>query len=110
MGKNYNSDEIEKLADYLDVKNFRNNPMVNSSELRACGIIKPGVFVRKGKSGAWRETFTEELEASADAWIDENLRDTDFRFPYIASENNNDGDSIPTICRDDDEYKRMIIR
>ena len=83
MGKNYNADEIAKLADYLDIKNFRNNPMVNLSNFEFSEIMKPGVFVRNGKSGTWKESFTEELEASADAWIKENLRDTDLRFPNI---------------------------
>lgn len=90
---------------YLDIKNFRDNPMVNSSELRACGIITPGNFVRNGKSGGWRETFTDALEASADVWIEENLKDTDLRFPYFTTNNNTEIISSNSLsqCRGDDK-------
>lgn len=86
LGKTYTDEEIEKVANYLNIKNFRKNQMVNSSELRACGIIEEGNFVRKGGIGGWKEVFTRELDARADKWIEENLRDTDLRFPFF---NNN---------------------
>lgn len=86
LGKSYRDDEIEKLADYLDISNFRDNAMVNSSELKECNIIESGNFVRRGKSGGWKDTFTRELEDVADKWIADNLRDTDLIFPLM---NNN---------------------
>ena len=97
MGKNYNADEIAKLADYLDIKHFRQNPMVNGSKVQQCGIIAPDVFVRNGKTGAWSDTFSKELEASADAWIEKNLRDIDLRFPDIVDQNNNGDDLLKKI-------------
>lgn len=38
-------------------------------------------FVRKGKTGGWKNYFDEEMEKEADQWIDDNLKDTDLRFP-----------------------------
>lgn len=86
MGKTYNDEEITKVADYLKIENFRNNRMVNGSELKACGIIDEGNFIRKGTIGGWKDLFTEELNERADKWIEKNLRDTDLRFPFF---NNN---------------------
>lgn len=76
--------EIEKLIDHLDIKNFKNNPMVNSDDLVDCGIMfEKGNFVRRGICGEWKETFTPELDAEADEWIADNLMDCDLKFPVI---------------------------
>lgn len=83
LGKVYSEEQIKEVANYLNIKNFRHNPMVNSSELKECGIITPGVFIRTGQSGNWRDMFTPELDAKANKWIEENLRETDFTFPYF---------------------------
>lgn len=87
LGKTYTNEEINKVAEYLDIQNFRNNPMVNYSELKACGIIKKENFVRKGVSGDWKNVFTPEINAKAEKWIEENLRDTDLRFPFFTNNN-----------------------
>ncbi|XP_032675693.1 sulfotransferase 1C4-like [Odontomachus brunneus] len=81
LGKTYTDEELNKVADYLNIKNFRNNPMVNGSELKDCGIIKSGNFIRKGSSGGWRDFFTPEITARADKWIEANLKNTDLHFP-----------------------------
>ncbi|XP_026829310.1 sulfotransferase 1C4 isoform X2 [Ooceraea biroi] len=86
LGKTYTDEQIDKVVDFLNIKNFRNNPMVNSSELKDCNVILADNFVRKGGSGGWRDMFTPEMDAEADKWIEENLRDTDLRFPFF---NNN---------------------
>jgi len=83
LGKTYNDEEINKVANYLKIENFRNNPMVNGSELRACSIIDDGNFVRKGGIDGWKDLFTPELNTRADKWIEKNLRDTDLRFPFF---------------------------
>lgn len=83
LGKTYNDEEIDKVAHYLKIENFRNNPMVNGSELKECKVIDNGNFVRKGGIDGWKHFFTEELNARADKWIEKNLRDTDMRFPIF---------------------------
>lgn len=83
MGKTYTDEEVSKVADFMHIDNFRNNPMVNYSDLIACGIMNNDSFVRKGGSGDWKNHFTPEIEAKAEKWIEENLRDTDLRFPVF---------------------------
>ncbi|XP_076232704.1 sulfotransferase 1E1 [Calliopsis andreniformis] len=85
LGRTYTEEQIEKVAEYLNIKNFRDNLMVNSSELKECGIITAGTFVRKGQSGGWRNMFTPDLDAKANKWIEENLKGTNFNFPFFNS-------------------------
>jgi len=85
LDKSYTDEEVSKVAHHLDIQNFRDNPMVNHSEFRACGILPPfdkKSFIRKGGSGDWKNIFTPELNAKANKWIEENLKDTDLRFPF----------------------------
>ncbi|KAG5307594.1 ST1C4 Sulfotransferase, partial [Pseudoatta argentina] len=88
LDKTYTDEEINKVINHLNIKNFRNNPMVNFSELNACGIIKDNSFIRKGGSGNWQDIFTPELDAKIEKWIEENLKDTDLRFPSCNNNNN----------------------
>lgn len=83
LGKAITDEEIAKLREYLKIDNFRNNEAVNGSELTDVGVLVKGEqgFVRKGRTGAWSEEFTSELIERADRWIEENLKDTDLRFP-----------------------------
>ncbi|KAG6800257.1 estrogen sulfotransferase [Apis mellifera caucasica] len=89
LGKDYTEEEIKKVEDYLNIKNFRNNPMVNLSELKKCDIITSGTFVRKGQSNGWKDMFSEELNAKANKWIEENLKGNNFSFPYFNDLNSN---------------------
>ncbi|KYN35407.1 Sulfotransferase 1C4 [Trachymyrmex septentrionalis] len=83
LGKTYtlSDEEINKLTNHLNIQNFRNNPMVNYSELKACKIIKDNSFIRKGGNGNSEDIFTPELNVKIEKWIEENLKDTDLRFP-----------------------------
>ncbi|KAF7413589.1 hypothetical protein HZH68_002078 [Vespula germanica] len=86
LGKEYSDDQLNELATYLDIKNFRNNSMVNLSDLKECQIMEKETFVRQGRSGGWKDFFTPNLEIEANQWIIENLKNTDMRFPNF---NNN---------------------
>ncbi|XP_047512926.1 sulfotransferase 1E1-like [Pieris napi] len=84
LGKQYTDDQIAVLCDHLDIKNFKNNASVNNDILKELGMMYPKEeFIRKGKSGGWRDYFDEEMTAQADKWMEENLRDTDLRFPHL---------------------------
>ncbi|CAH4037214.1 sulfotransferase 1C4-like [Pieris brassicae] len=84
FGKKYSDDQIAKLCDHLTFDNFKNNPSVNFDLMKKIGLMHTDKeFVRKGKTGGWREYFDEEMTAEADKWIEENLRDTDLRFPSM---------------------------
>ncbi|XP_072943485.1 sulfotransferase 1E1-like [Epargyreus clarus] len=80
FGKEYSEDQFEALHDHLKFDNFKNNTSVNNAEWKERGITK-GSFIRKGKTGGWRDYFDEEMTQQANRWIEENLRDTDLRFP-----------------------------
>ncbi|XP_046680878.1 sulfotransferase 1C4 [Homalodisca vitripennis] len=83
LGSRLSEKDTDRLANYLDITNFRSNPAVNYQPLREAGILVEGEqgFIRKGKNGGWVEEFTPELNKRADKWIHENLRQTDLRFP-----------------------------
>ncbi|KAF4524245.1 hypothetical protein B566_EDAN008791 [Ephemera danica] len=85
IGKSMSEEQVNQLIEHLDIANFRHNPAVNFDQANEIGMLKEGVqtFVRKGKTGGWREEFTPELNARADKWIEENLKNTDLRFPSI---------------------------
>ncbi|XP_072745736.1 uncharacterized protein [Anoplolepis gracilipes] len=77
FGKTYNEEQIVKLAEHLNIENFRKNPMVNRPTRR----VDPKVFIRQGKTDSWKELFTPELEKRFNKWIVDNLKDTDLIFP-----------------------------
>lgn len=85
MGKDLNDEQVVKLADYLSIENFRNNPAVNQHEIRELGILSPKEqsFVRNGKSSlkGWQKEYTSEIAAQVEQWIEKNLSDTTLRFP-----------------------------
>ncbi|EFN83859.1 Sulfotransferase 1C4 [Harpegnathos saltator] len=83
LNKTYTDEQLSKLVDYLDIKNFRDNKMVNNADLKNIGVMKHGDFIRKGRNGEWKEVFTPEIAARADKWIETNLKDTDLRFPVF---------------------------
>ncbi|XP_047512985.1 sulfotransferase 1C4-like [Pieris napi] len=84
FGKEYNEEEIARLCDHLSFDNFKKNPSVNYDLMKELGFMYADrEFIRKGKSGGWRDYFDEEMTAEADKWIEENLRDTDLCFPSM---------------------------
>ncbi|CAD7091120.1 unnamed protein product [Hermetia illucens] len=83
LGKTLTTEQIDKLATYLNIENFKNNPAVNGKELKEVKVLNSGEagFVRNGKIGSWQKEFTPKLIAEADQWMADNLQDTDLRFP-----------------------------
>ncbi|XP_050559191.1 luciferin sulfotransferase-like [Spodoptera frugiperda] len=83
LDKKLNEEEINRLCDHLSIDNFKKNKSVNFEEMREIGVLAKGEsFIRKGKSG-WRDYFDEEMTQQAEQWIEENLTDTDLRFPSM---------------------------
>ncbi|XP_063822183.1 sulfotransferase 1C4-like [Ostrinia nubilalis] len=84
LGKTMTDEQVSRLCDRLKLDNFKKNPMLNFNVGgRDLGWItkKDRTFIRKGKSGDWREHFDEQMTAQAQRWIADNLRGTDLRFP-----------------------------
>jgi hypothetical protein len=52
-------------------------------ELKVAGVLNSNAqnFIRNGKTGNWNEEFTPELLKRCKKWMEENLKDTDLRFP-----------------------------
>ncbi|CAK1547425.1 unnamed protein product [Leptosia nina] len=79
LGKTYTEEEKNKLADHLTFDNMKKRPAFKTKNDNKHTEIK---FMRKGKSGNWINYFdTEELHSEAEAYMAENLKKTDLRFP-----------------------------
>ncbi|KAI5632727.1 sulfotransferase domain-containing protein [Phthorimaea operculella] len=90
LNKEYTEEQIAGLCDHLSFDNFKKNKSVNFDVVKAIpGMTISGeeAFIRKGKSGGWRDYFDEEMMQQADTWMQQNLRDTDFRFPHVETRN-----------------------
>ncbi|KAJ8722516.1 hypothetical protein PYW07_003696 [Mythimna separata] len=84
LGKQLNEEQMNRLCDHLSIENFKNNKSVNYEDLRDSGVLANGeTFIRKGKAGGWRAYFDDEMTQQAERWIEDNLLDTDLRFPHI---------------------------
>ncbi|CAK1545177.1 unnamed protein product [Leptosia nina] len=84
FGKKYSDEQILKLCDHLSFDNFKKNSSVNYDLMKELGFMYADQeFVRKGKTGGWRDYFDEEMVAQADKWIADNLKDTDLQFPSM---------------------------
>ena len=82
LGKSYSDEQVDKLAEHLHIDNFRNNPSVNFESAKKTGLLYEdrGNFIRKGKTGDWKNHFTPEMTAKFDAWLDQKLKGTDLQF------------------------------
>uniref|UniRef100_A0A2A4KBH0 Sulfotransferase domain-containing protein n=1 Tax=Heliothis virescens TaxID=7102 RepID=A0A2A4KBH0_HELVI len=84
LGKEVTAEQLAHLCDHLSFDNFKQNDSVNFEELREYGVLSPDEkFIRKGKAGGWHEYFDDEMTQQAEKWIQDNLRDTDLRFPSM---------------------------
>ena len=77
-------EEMERLLNHLDFKNFKNNPAVNREDAKDFGFMrKDGNFVRKGTVGSWKEEFKDhpEMEAEFNSWLDTKIDQSNVIFP-----------------------------
>lgn len=82
LGKEVTEAQMARLCDHLSFESFKKNKAVNYEDLREFGMMtKDEVFIRKGKAGGWRDYFDEEMTQQAEKWLEDNLKDTDLRFP-----------------------------
>ena len=81
LNKKLTDEQIEKLVDHVKVDNFSKNKSVNLTTEIESGLINEGhSFVRKGKTGDWKNHFSPELNRRIDEWIDSNLAASDLKF------------------------------
>ncbi|KPJ05082.1 Sulfotransferase 1C4 [Papilio xuthus] len=85
LGKEYTAKQLDELCTYIKFDNFKNNPSVSIDNWKELGIMaSKGEFVRKGKSGGWRDYFDADMSKEAEEWIAKNLQNTDLRFPTVS--------------------------
>lgn len=81
LGKKLSDEQMEQLYEHLHFDNFKKNPYVNFDLFRQFGMFsESGNFVRKGKTGDWKNHFTPEMDARMNAWMKERLQGTDLTF------------------------------
>lgn len=84
LEKSINEEDIPKMVDHLSIDNFKKNESVNLWQGHAIGYFvsyKEAGFINEGKVGGSKNVFTDELTKRVDKWVEENLKDTDLRFP-----------------------------
>lgn len=81
LEKAINEEQISKLADYLQIDNFRKNQHTTINIGNFFSVNGTYQHVRKGQSGQWDEYFTKELNERANEWIEANYKNTTLRFP-----------------------------
>ena len=82
LGKSYSDEQVDKLAEHLHIDNFKKNPWVNMEDMKGGAMMynDRGNFIRKGKTGDWKNHFTPEMTAKFDKWMAEKLKGTDLTF------------------------------
>ncbi|KPJ21605.1 Sulfotransferase family cytosolic 1B member 1 [Papilio machaon] len=84
LGKEYTAEQLDDLCTHIKFDNFKKNTSVNIVNMKELGIMAPkGEFIRKGKSGGWRDYFDADMSREAEDWIAKNLQHTDLRFPTV---------------------------
>lgn len=81
LGKPLKDEDLPQLIDHLNIKNFKENTAVNGKDLIDVKVLSSDAqgFVRTGSTVKNTE-LTPEMAARIEVWVEENLKDTDFRF------------------------------
>ncbi|KZS20060.1 putative Sulfotransferase family cytosolic 1B member [Daphnia magna] len=67
-------EQLTDLREHLRFDNFAKNESVNMEPAKQFGHFSTeGHFIRKGKTGDWKNHFSPEMNKRIDEWIDKNL-------------------------------------
>ena len=81
LGKSLTDEQLSQLTEHLRFDNFAKNESVNFSSRKKLGFFEEdGKFIRKGKTGDWKNHFSAELNERIDSWIEANLQGSDLTF------------------------------
>merc|ERR1740128_321186 len=81
LGKSLSEAQVQSLLNHLRFDNFAKNEAVNYNPAKKGGFANDsGNFIRKGKTGDWKNHFSAELDARLDQWIRKNLEGSDLKF------------------------------
>ncbi|BET01272.1 Sulfotransferase domain [Nesidiocoris tenuis] len=76
------ADREDEVLDHLSFARMSKNPMVNfEAERKEMGKLDQH-FIRKGETGQWKKTLSEELVTRFDSWSNSFLAGSDF--PYYS--------------------------
>jgi len=79
LGKPLTDEQLSRLTEYLVFDNFVNNTTATMDTMKE--LWKEGSrFLRKGKTGDWKNHFDAELNERIDRWIESNLAGSDLHF------------------------------
>lgn len=75
-------EQLEKLEEHLKIDNFKTNKSVNNEFLRELKFIheKGEDYIRRGKSGGWRDYFTEDQAKEVQMWVAKKEEDIGIKF------------------------------
>lgn len=78
--------EVKRLAEHLDIENFRKNGSVNRADFKMddLDLANPNeqLFIRTGEtSDDLPNEYTPQIAERFKAWYEKNLRETTLRFP-----------------------------
>ena len=79
LGKQPTKQQLEQLERHLSFDSMKVNKWVNKEHMgyqRADSRGDPLAFMRKGKTGDWKNYLSTEVAQKMDAWMQENLRGT----------------------------------
>ena len=72
-------DKFRDLEERVSIESFRGDVLVNKTNEIPSGT---GTFIRKGVVGDWKNHFDDGMNKEWDAWIEEQMKDTDFKMVY----------------------------
>ncbi|XP_037088862.1 sulfotransferase 1C4-like [Pollicipes pollicipes] len=82
LGKPTTEKQLDQLEQHLHFRNFKDNQWVNWEWLSrtAWGGDPNRKFMRKGQTGDWKNHLTPEMDRKIEAWMKEELANTDLTF------------------------------
>ncbi|GAB6024011.1 hypothetical protein CHUAL_008737 [Chamberlinius hualienensis] len=85
LGKDLTDDQINRIVEHALFDNMKKNPMANYSHGRAATKLPDGQtdFLRKGKTGDWKNYFNDETNKKADDYVEKHFKESGIAFDYF---------------------------
>lgn len=97
LDKPLKDDEVQAVAEHCSFERMSQNKAVNYDHWRKLGFVnlEEGPFLRKGQVGDWRNYFTQEMDATMNAWIKDKFGNSGMKFVYQLDSPENENDDVP---------------
>jgi len=81
LDKTASEEQMQMLLKHLHFDSMANNRFVNEEGLKEIQLTDKGLnFMRKGKTGDWKNHFNPEMNRRLDEWIHKSLEASDLKF------------------------------